>query len=245
MSKIAIFGATSAIAVATARLWAASGNEFFLYARDVEKLEAVCQDLRTRGATKVEFAVSDLSVNADHPALIERALTALGEIDLVLIAYGTLSNQEACQTNIATGLEELNGNFVSVASLCSHLANYLESRGRGTLAVISSVAGDRGRKSNYFYGAAKGGLSIFLSGLRNRLHSKGISVITLKPGFVDTPMTKDLKKGFLFSSPQKVAEGIVQAVARRADVVYLPWFWRYIMLVIKHIPEAIFKRLSL
>jgi short-subunit dehydrogenase len=131
-------------------------------------------------------------------------------------------------------------------SLLTLLANYFQSRGRGSIVAISSVAGDRGRKSNYVYGAAKGMVTLFLQGLRNRLASKGVTVVTIKPGFVDTPMTKDFdRSGPLWTQPPAIARGIVRAVERRRDVAYLPWFWQLIMLVIRHIPERIFKRMSL
>lgn len=142
-------------------------------------------------------------------------------------------------------VEAIGVNFVSAASLLSHLANLMEKRRGGTIAVISSVAGDRGRQSNYVYGAAKAGLSAFASGLRNRLQKSGVSVVTIKPGFVDTPMTAHVKKGPLFATPEAVARGIVKAIDRRKDVVYVPGFWRPIMWLIRSIPERIFKRLSL
>ena len=141
--------------------------------------------------------------------------------------------------------KELETNFVSVVSLLTYMANYFSAKKSGTIAVISSVAGDRGRQSNYVYGAAKGALTLVLQGLRNRLFSDGVQVLTIKPGFVDTPMTADIKKNFLFVKPKLVAEQIVIAVKKKKDVVYVPWFWRYIMLIIKIIPEFIFKRLSL
>jgi decaprenylphospho-beta-D-erythro-pentofuranosid-2-ulose 2-reductase len=125
------------------------------------------------------------------------------------------------------------------------LAKQLEQQGHGCIAVISSVAGDRGRQSNYVYGTAKGALSIFLQGLRNRLGKTGVQVLTIKPGFVDSPMTKDFDKGLLWVKPAMIAQGILRAIEKKKEVVYLPFFWRYIMLIIKMIPEKIFKRLTL
>jgi len=243
--KIAIFGATSAIAMQCAKCFAARNDELFLVARDKEKLSALKDDLLVRGAAKVETAIADLANYSTHQKVLEKAAKKLGEIDVALIAYGTLSDQKACESDFEKAEKEIQTNFVSVSALVSELANHFEARKAGTIAVISSVAGDRGRKSNYVYGTAKGALNIFLQGVRNRLHSSGVHVLSIKPGFVDTPMTASFKKGPLFASAERVGQGIVRAIDKRKDVVYLPWFWRWIMLVIKIIPECIFKRLSI
>jgi short-subunit dehydrogenase len=173
------------------------------------------------------------------------AVAALGGLDAVLIAHGTLSDQAACQQSVELTMRELNINFLSVVSLLTLLGNHFEQQRRGVIAVISSVAGDRGRGSNYVYGTAKAGVSAFLQGLRNRLAKVGVQVLTIKPGLVDTPMTAHLKKNRLYSPPSVVGEGIYHAMKQGRDVAYLPWFWRYIMLIILHIPELIFKRMSL
>lgn len=208
-------------------------------------MAAVAADLRVRGASVVEYAQADLNDTGRHPLLIEQAATTLGGLDTVLIAHGTLPNQKACEQDVALTEHEIRTNFIGPVSLLTLVANRFEHQRRGCIAVISSVAGDRGRQSNYVYGAAKGGLSIFLQGLRNRLHKAGVNVLTIKPGFVDTPMTRDFKKGALWAEPTAIAVGIHRAMARRKDVVYLPWFWRGIMTAIKATPEAIFCRLSL
>jgi len=129
--------------------------------------------------------------------------------------------------------------------LLTPIANRFERQGFGCIAVISSVAGDRGRQSNYIYGTAKGALTIFLQGLRNRLHKSGVHVLTIKPGFVDTPMTSEFKKGLLGVGPESIAKGSHRAIARKKNVVYLPWFWRGVMALIKAVPERIFCRLAL
>jgi decaprenylphospho-beta-D-erythro-pentofuranosid-2-ulose 2-reductase len=245
MQKILIIGATSEIAQATARLFASRGNHLFLLARNTEKLNLLCTDLTVRGAHQVHSAAFDADNLASHADLIQTAKQALGSIDIVLIAHGTLPDQTACEKNIQQTLVEFNTNALSVISLLTHLAVIFEQQGAGTIAVISSVAGDRGRQSNYIYGAAKGCLSIFLQGLRNRLYKKGVHVLTIKPGFVNTVMTKDFKKGALWAQPDQIAQGIVKAIEQQKNVAYLPWFWRYIMLIICHIPESLFKRLSL
>jgi short-subunit dehydrogenase len=245
MNKILIVGATSAIAEATARIYAAKGARLFLVARNAQRLDAVAADLRTRGAAAVETEAMDANAFDRHRALVERADQALGGIDLALIAHGTLPDQKACERSFELIRTELETNCLSTLSLLTHLANLLEPRGTGTLAVISSVAGDRGRQSNYVYGTAKGAVSLFLQGLRNRLSRSGVRVLTIKPGFVDTPMTADFPKGALWAKPEQIASGIERAVEKGRDIVYLPGFWRLIMLVIRAIPEGIFKRLSL
>lgn len=245
MKRILIIGATSAIARSTARLFAERGDRLYLIARDAAKLEATAQDLRTRGAAGVDTATADLDELEAHEALLEAAAGTLGGIDVALIAHGTLPEQGALEGSYAATERELRTNFLSVVSLLTPLANRLEAQRGGTIAVISSVAGDRGRPSNYVYGTAKGAVSLFLQGLRGRLHKAGVNVITLKPGFVDTPMTANVAKNALFASPETVAKGIVKAIDGKREVVYLPGFWRAIMLAVRAVPEPLFKRLKL
>ena len=246
MRNILIIGATSAIAEATARRFAATGARFYLVGRHADRLVAIARDLEIRSGQSVAFEHLDLDLLDLHPALLERAEQALGGIDITLIAHGVLPDQNACQESVAATLAAIQTNALSVISLATLLANLFERRGRGVLIAIGSVAGDRGRQSNYVYGAAKGMVALFLQGLRNRLSGKGIQVITIKPGFVDTPMTAAFdQKGLLWAKPDAIAAGIVTAVERGRDEVYLPWFWRWIMLIILHIPEWLFKRLKL
>ncbi len=245
MRKILIIGATSAIAQATARLFAADGDRLFLVARNQEKLAAVAQDLTVRSGQKIGYQVADVNDVEVHKDLIQRAAVSLSGLDTVLIAHGTLSDQKRCEQDFLPAAQEFNTNFLSVVSLLTPIANRFERQGFGCIAVISSVAGDRGRQSNYIYGTAKGALTIFLQGLRNRLHKSGVHVLTIKPGFVDTPMTSEFKKGLLWVGPESIAKGIHKAIARKKNVVYLPWFWRGVMALIKAVPERIFCRLAL
>jgi short-subunit dehydrogenase len=246
MRKILIIGATSAIAEAAARIFVTRGDALFLVARNAEHLRAVVADLNIRGAARADSATLDVTDFAAHDALIEKAERDLGGIDIALIAHGTLSDQAQCEQSVDVMRREFDVNALSTLALLTALANRMEARRGGTLAVISSVAGDRGRQSNYVYGAAKAAVSTFLGGLRQRLAKSGVTVLTIKPGFVDTPMTAGIaNKGALWAQPDRVAAGIVQAIDRGRNIVYLPWFWRWIMLVIRHIPEPLFKRLKL
>jgi decaprenylphospho-beta-D-erythro-pentofuranosid-2-ulose 2-reductase len=192
--NILILGATSAIAQATGRLLAEQGASFFLVARDPRKLSAVSDDLRTRGATAVFAVALNLDDLDAHAAMLASAVQTLGSIDLALLAHGVLGDQAAAEADARVAEAVYRTNFLSPASLITWLANYFEGRGQGCLAVISSVAGDRGRKSNYVYGASKGALTILLDGARNRLDRMGVHVLTIKPGFVATPMTAHLPR---------------------------------------------------
>lgn len=245
MQKVLIIGATSAIAEASARLWAARHASLFLVGRRAEQLEVIAADLRVRGAALVECLVMDACDTAAHATMLDAAEAALGGLDIALVAHGSLPDQKACEASVELTLKEIDTNALSVIALATRLGDRFEKQGNGTLAVISSVAGDRGRQSNYVYGAAKGMVSLFLQGLRNRLEKTGVQVLTIKPGFVDTPMTAAFPKGALWARPESIARGIVRAVDGKRDVVYLPGFWRMIMLIIRHIPERIFKKMSL
>lgn len=243
--NILVLGATSAIAQATIRIYAARRASFYLVARDPEKLSAIAADARVRGASKVFTSTCDLDHNNEHAGLLADVAQKFASLDVALLAHGVLGNQAEAERHFGVTEAILRTNFLSVVSLATHLANLFEQQRKGTLAVISSVAGDRGRQSNYVYGTSKAGVTVFLQGLRNRLDRQGVQVLTIKSGFVATPMTAHLKKGLLFASPHNIASGIVAAVDRHKDVVYLPWFWRPIMFVIRSVPERIFKRLNL
>ncbi|KAF1699344.1 short-chain dehydrogenase [Pseudoxanthomonas jiangsuensis] len=242
MQRILIIGATSAIAEATARRYAARGAALHLVGRQAARLETIAADLATRGA-KASTAVLDVNDLAAHAAALDAAWSALGGVDAVLVAHGTLPDQAACDASVEVAMHEFATNGTSTIALCVALAQRLQAG--ATLAVISSVAGDRGRASNHLYGSAKAAVSAFLSGLGQRLRPAGINVLTIKPGFVDTPMTATFKKGALWAKPDQVAAGIVRAIDRRRAVAYLPWFWWGIMQVIKAIPEPVFRRIRL
>jgi short-subunit dehydrogenase len=241
--RVLIVGGTSAIAGETAKAFAREGAHLFLAGRNTAKLEAIADDLRVRGAAGVTTARLDVADIASHRQVIESAIANLGGLDVVLVAHGTLPNQARCQERVEDTLEALHVNLTATIALLTLLANELESRRRGCLAVITSVAGDRGRQTNYVYGTAKGAVGIFLQGLRARLFRSNVAVVTIKPGFVDTPMTAAVRKNLLFADAGRVGRGIHRAITRRKDVVYLPWFWRLIMGVISRLPERVYKRL--
>lgn len=245
MRNILVIGATSAIAQQTCRHFANNNDRFFILGRNLQHLEEVANDLRVRGAKQVDLFSADLSVSSQHSQLLQLALQKLEKIDVALIAYGALPNQKTCESSFEAAQNTIETNFTSVVSWLTHLANYFEKVEMGTIAVLSSVAGERGRKSNYVYGASKAALNTFLSGLRNRLHNSRVSVITIKLGFVDTPMTAHIHKGFLFTTSEKAGAAAFQAIINRRSIVYIPWFWRPIMGIIRNIPENIFKRTSL
>lgn len=246
MKKILIIGAASAIASACARLWAIDKAEFFLVARNQERLRQTADDLTARGAAAVHVFALDMNQFDQHAQMLEACFGVLGKVDIVLVAHGTLPDQAACQQDVALALREFSSNGLSVVSVLTLLANRMEAQRSGTIAVIASVAGDRGRYSNYLYGTAKAAVSTFCEGLRARLFHAGVHVMTIKPGFVDSPMTKGLPlPGPLVASPDRVARDITRAVERSANVVYTPGFWALIMLVIRTVPSFVFKRLKL
>jgi short-subunit dehydrogenase len=245
VKKILIIGATSAIAEATARIWAQRGDELFLVARNQEHLNVIAEDLKVRGSSGVHSYYMDANNFEEHLPMLDKAFGMLEKMDVVLIAHGTLSNQKECEHSVDLTMQEIKTNALSAIALLTHLANRFESQGSGTIAVISSVAGDRGRASNYVYGSAKAMVTAFTSGLRQRLYKSGVSVVTIKPGFVDTPMTEEFKKGLLWAKPEKVSKGIVVACDKKNDEAYVPGFWWGIMLAIRVIPEVIFRKVKL
>lgn len=245
MTNVLIIGATSAIAQATARRFAADGARLFLVGRSKGKLKAVRDDLRVCGAAEVQTYALDLTEIDKHAAMIDAAKEALGTLDAALIAHGSLGDQAASESLVSEALREWETNCTSVIALLTLLANEFERQRHGTIAVLSSVAGDRGRRSNYVYGAAKAALNVYLDGLRGRLSKAGVAVVTIKPGLVDTPMTAGVRKNFLFASPERVARDIHRATVRGTPVVYTPAFWRYVMLLLRAIPEPIFRKLPI
>lgn len=244
-ATVLILGATSSIALATARQLAAPHRHFMLVARNGDRIAAVAQDLLVRGAAAVDTWVMDLDDTNGHNEMLAAAAQRLGAIDLALIAHGVLGDQQAAEQHFDTAAAILHTNFMVTVSLLTWLGNYFQAQHGGTLAVISSVAGDRGRKSNYVYGASKGALNIFLEGLRNRIDRDGVQVLTIKPGFVATPMTAHISQNALFATPEQIGRGIIKSVDRGKDEVYLPWFWKVIMTLVRAVPGFVFKKMNM
>jgi short-subunit dehydrogenase len=240
MKRVVVLGATSAIAQHVARLYAAQSASLFLVGRNPARLAAVVDDARARGATQVESAVADLDDPGVHGRILAAAEAALGPADVVLLAHGVLGSRDAGPDEAEAILRT---DLVAPSSLLLRAASSMEARKAGTLVALSSVAGDRGRAANPVYGAAKAGLTALLSALRQRLSSSGVSVLTVKPGFVLTPMTAHLPPMPFAVGPDRVAKDIVRALERGRDVVYTPGIWRLVMLVVRLLPEKVFKKL--
>lgn len=247
MKRILIIGATSAIAAACANEWLTHGQcRFVLTGRNTNRLQNIQDDLLARGAQAVTSLELDITQTGQIQPVIDEACSILGQIDIALVAPGTLPDQAHCQQNVDVAIQEFNNNATAIIAVLTHLANQLEQQGCGQLGVISSVAGDRGRGSNYLYGAAKSAVSAFCSGLMMRLYKVNVAVTLIKPGFVRTPMTAGLPlPEKLVATPEQVAQRIVKGMARKQTCIYAPGFWRYILLIIRLIPNRMFRKLSL
>lgn len=243
--KVLIIGATSAIAQATAKKFAAQGDELYLMGRNAERLRYITADLNIRYRKNYAFAAADLNITEQHASLLQQAISQLGGLDVVLIAHGVLSDQQLCTSSFTAAMAEFQTNCLSVISLLILISHYFEQQQQGCIAVISSVAGERGRQRVINYAATKAALSCYLQGLRNRLFKANVQVLTIKPGIIDTPMNKASKKNKLWAQPEVAANDIINAINKKKSVVYTPFFWRYIMLLIKLIPETIFRRMNI
>lgn len=247
MKRILVIGATSGIATSCMRIWAKGGAMFFLVARSADRLAQAAADLEIRGARSVHTLVMDALDFDAYPGMLEASIASLRHIDIAFIAHGTLPDQRNCERDDQGLRTAFACNAVSTISLLSLLAAYFECQRRGTIAVITSVAAERGRPSNYVYGSAKAAVSTFCEGLRARLHRSGVHLSEIRPGFVATPMTRGLAVPYAIpmADPVAVAKRIVDGIERRADVLYAPAFWALIMWVIRTIPRVLFKRLPL
>lgn len=242
---ILILGATSAIARAAANSFAAKGHPLYLAGRDRTELQRLANDIRIRHGVEVYEGLFDAAQCDTHPAFVQQVLQKMKHLDGALLAVGQLGDHKKALYDFSEAHTIITHNYVGACSILSVLANHFAAQRSGFLIGISSVAGDRGRQSNYIYGSAKGGLSLFLQGLRNRLAREGVHVMTVKPGFVDTAMTFGMPGLFLVAQPQTVGDAIVRAVEKKKNVVYIPGFWRAIMAIIRSIPEPLFKRMTL
>ncbi len=244
--EIIVFGATSELAQWVLRLHAERSDTVTLIARDPQKLEAVAQDAEIRGAKIRETVVADLEQVEDTANLTSRLCQNRQGNVVWYFFQGVLPEQQLAQTDREIAQQVLDTNFIAIASSLHYIALHIEQHGMGTVVVITSVAGLRGRQSNYIYGTSKGALNIYLQGLRNRLHPHGGKVVTVMPGFIKTAMTNEMNRGgILWATPERVARDVIKAADKGSEVRYSPWFWRYIMVIIQHIPEKIFNRMKL
>lgn len=242
MTGVLVIGATSRIAEMTARRYAAGSARLCLLARNEAKCAAVADDLRVRGATDVLPLAFDASDPQGFAPALELACRWLGRVDVALVAHGELLDQERFAEDPARIRRFMQVNATSIMELCERLFRTLSEQGSGTLTVVASVAGLRGRQSNYVYGASKAALIAYCSGLRQRAQGSGVRILTVLPGPVDTPMTATHAKSAIFATADRVADDIVAAIARGRRVLYTPWYWRPIMWVVTRLPEPIFLR---
>jgi len=239
-----ILGATSAMARAFARKLAQNGANLLLAGRDMAELKRIAADCELRGATSASAVAFDARKPAKFEGIIEQATASGGSLNAAVFV-GSMPEQSEMDADASLIDGVVQDSFTGAIRFLHTLAPHMEERESGTIVGVGSVAGDRGRVGNYVYGSAKAGFHTYLSGLRNRLARSGAHVVTVKPGFVDTSMTWGIEGMFLVASPDDVAESLIKAVKKKKNVVYTPWFWRYIMLIITHIPEFIFKKLSI
>ncbi|WP_029009287.1 SDR family NAD(P)-dependent oxidoreductase [Azospirillum halopraeferens] len=239
-----ILGASSAVARAFARAAAERGDAVLLAGRDGDDMARTAADLRTRFGTPAGVLPFDAADTDSHAAFVAAARQATPGTLNVFLAFALMPDQTAMETDVALALACIRTTYLGAVSVLAHLAPVLEAQGRGRVVVLGSVAGDRGRLPNHIYGSAKAGLHAYAQGLRARLHRKGVTVTTVKPGFLDTAMTWGLPVP-LAAPPDACARACLDAAARGREVLYFPWFWLGIMTIIRAIPERIFKRLSI
>lgn len=243
--SVLILGGGSRIAAEVARAYAAVGYPVFVADLDKPVTEPIAADLRTRfGVVAVSGAFDALDYSS-HSGFVDQVEEAVGPVEVALLAFGAMGDQERSQSDYGAARTIIDINYTGATSICEVLAERMERRGHGSIVGIASVAGDRGRQSNYFYGSAKGAFALYLQGLRNRLHKSDVHVMTVKLGFVDTRMTFGMKTGIPIASPRQVGQAIYRSQQRKMDTLYYPPFWGLIMGIIKALPEGVFKRLSL
>jgi decaprenylphospho-beta-D-erythro-pentofuranosid-2-ulose 2-reductase len=246
-NRVVMLGALSAIATAAARIYAREGAALVLVARNEERLKALAADLKARGAVHVEIAAMDLEAEAGNAAThLADWAARMGEIDHVHLVYGYLGSQPEASANRAELSRIMTSNFTSAVHWCEAAANVLRGQKHGSLVAVSSVAGDRGRQSNYAYGAAKGGLALFIQGIAHSLAGTGARAVAVKPGFVDTPMTDGLKKGGpMWASADQIGKALRRAADRGGPIQYAPGKWRLVMAIIRSVPAFVFHKTKL
>jgi short-subunit dehydrogenase len=243
--NIVVFGATSAIVHAVLKLYAQQKCNFYLIARNLDKLAVVTQDLTARGGSIMANEAYDFNDYDQLNASLTNANTILTSIDMVLVGHGELPEQQQLEIDSTELVTSINTNYTSVAVIALTAARLLAQQDSGTLAIISSVAGDRGRKSNYIYGSTKSGINILIEGLQGRFSGSRVNVVNIKPGMIDTPMTSSMEKGGIWTTPEKIAGKIVTGISKEKDCIYVPGVWRLIMLIIKILPARILQKLNI
>lgn len=242
-----VVGASSEIGRAIASELARDCQGLLLAGRDLEELQAIANDIQIQHDAEVHCLLWEADPERDEQSLVEASLAVHGRLDGVVLCQGFMADQDAAASDWALAKQMIDVNYTSSVALLNQFANHFQQQGHGYLCGVTSVAGDRGRQSNYIYGSTKAGMTAYLAGLRNRLFKHGVAVITIKPGFVDTSMTWGLinPDSPLCAKPSRLGRDVVRAIRRRRNVAYVPWFWKYIMLIIRLIPEPLFKRLSM
>lgn len=242
-----VVGASSEIGRAIASELAFDCGGLLLAGRDEEELQAIASDIQLQHGTKVHCLPWKVDLESDEQGFVDSSLAVFGRLDGVVLCQGFMAEQDAAASDWTLAKQMIDVNYTASVSLLNQFANHFEKQSSGYLCGVSSVAGDRGRQSNYIYGSTKAGMTAYLAGLRNRLFKHGVAVITIKPGFVDTSMTWGLinPDSPLCAKPSRLGRDVVRAIRLRRSIAYVPWFWQYVMLIIRLIPEPIFKRLSL
>ncbi len=243
--SLLVLGANSLIAQAAASNFAEAGHEIIFAGRNKDELSKLANDFNIRYKVNCRAEFFDALDYQSHKKFLQDTLAKTPELNYVLIAFGYLGTQEKTQSDFTEAHKTIDTNYTGAVSICELVAAEFESQKKGNIAIISSVAGDRGRQSNYMYGSAKAGLTAYSSGLRSRLNKSGVNVLTVKPGFVATPMTFGMPlPKLLVASPQKVGKDVYKAMIKNKSVIYTPFYWRFIMAIVKSIPEFIFKKLK-
>jgi decaprenylphospho-beta-D-erythro-pentofuranosid-2-ulose 2-reductase len=242
---ILIVGATSSLARAFAAQVARDGANLVLCGRNQGEVERIALDLSVRFCCQTAFSPFEARATDEHEAFFNDAVAKFGSLEGMFVAVGELGDQKEAEREFGAAKSIIESNYLGVVSLLTHAGNYFEGKRRGFIAAVGSVAGDRGRQSNYVYGSAKAGLATYLSGLRNRLTKSNVQVITVKPGFLDTKMTFGKAGLFLVASPNQAAQEVYRGIERQCSVIYVPSFWRLVMLIIRSIPERVFVQMKL
>ena len=243
--SVLVLGATSPIARQLAHRYAEAGRAVFVTARDPDDAAAIAADLRIRHQVAASSAAFDATDFDGHEQLVADAEAAVGALEVAVVAFGEMGEQAESEVDFARARKVIDINFTGAASICEAVCARMAERGAGSIVGLASVAGDRGRQSNYFYGAAKGAFALYLQGLRNRMHHVGVHVMTVKLGFVDTRMTFGMQTGIPIASPVQVSRALFDAQRKGVDTLYYPRFWRGIMGVVGAIPERLFKRMRM